>query len=282
MSRVAARDASFRSRVAFDRLAHEYDSIAAGEVFRRLRARTHRAFTRSLAPGSRLLEIGCGTGLDTAFLAGLGCQVVACDPSEEMVSRAMCRLARQGLGDRATVMPCGLHELPTYLDALAQTGPFDGVVSNFGALNCVADLAPLGRLAERYLRPHGQMILVLMSRVCAVEAAYFTVTGRKQLVARRRRDGAVSVPVAGVDVPTFFHRTAEVCRALGPGMRLVALEGIGVAIPPPYLEPRWLQLPPGVRRLISGVDGVLARWPGFNRIGDHILLRFRKRGHAHA
>ncbi|MGH7504215.1 MAG: hypothetical protein ACRELX_01120, partial [Longimicrobiales bacterium] len=47
---------------AFDRIAAEYDRLAAGEIFSLLRDRTHQAFARWFAPGSRVLEIGCGTG----------------------------------------------------------------------------------------------------------------------------------------------------------------------------------------------------------------------------
>jgi hypothetical protein len=30
------------------------------------------------------------------------------------------------------------------------------------------------------------------------------------------------------------------------------------------------------------VDALLAPWPPFNRIGDHVLLQFSKRGDRHA
>jgi ubiquinone/menaquinone biosynthesis C-methylase UbiE len=74
--------------LAFDRLAPEYDALANGEIFQLLRRRTHETFARRFRPGARVLEIGCGTGLDTAFLANAGVRVVACDPSEAMVGRS--------------------------------------------------------------------------------------------------------------------------------------------------------------------------------------------------
>jgi SAM-dependent methyltransferase len=252
--------------------------LTAGEIFRLLRRRTHSAFARQFPTPARLLEIGCGTGVDTMFLASRGSRVVACDPSEEMVSRSLRRLAREGLDDRATVLPCGLSDLATFLDALAEPAGFDGIVSNFGALNCVDNLAPLGALARRYLRPSGTMVLGLMSRVCAMEVLYFSITRRRDLAMRRQRSGAVPVPVAGVDVPTFYHRIADVRAALGPELTLQSVEGVGVAIPPPYLEPRWQQLPRAVRGLVSQLDGCIAAWPPFNRVGDHVLLVFVKRG----
>jgi ubiquinone/menaquinone biosynthesis C-methylase UbiE len=268
--------------LAFDRLAHDYDALAAGEIFQLLRRRTHNAFARRLTPASRVLEIGCGTGIDTTFLAASVKTIVACDPSEEMVSRSLRRLAHAGLESRATVLPCGLQDLASFLDALASPLGFDGIVSNFGALNCVEHLAPLGALARTYLRPGGVALLGLMGRSCAVEALYFTATRRAHLATRRRHTGAVAVPVAGIDVPTFYHRIADVRAAFGTDMVLQSIEGIGVAIPPPYLEPRWQQLPRPVRGLVTTLDSILSPLPPFNRVGDHVLLHFEKRGERSA
>jgi SAM-dependent methyltransferase len=268
--------------VAFDRLAPEYDGLAAGEIFQLLRRRTHATFARRFSPGARVLEIGCGTGLDTRFLAARGLRVVACDSSEEMVSRSLRRLEREGLQDRATVLPCSLQDLSVFLDALAEPAGFDGILSNFGALNCVEHLAPLGALTRRYLRPGGVVILGVMGRTCALESLYLTATGRSGPAGRRRGAGAVSVRIAGIDVPTFYHRISDFGAALGADMRLEAIEGIGVAIPPPYLEPRWQGIPKSLRVVVEHVDALLAPWPPFNRLGDHVMLEFRKRDDVHA
>ena len=279
--RAAPHDTRPAATQAFDRLAVNYDGLTNGEIFHLLRQRTHRAFARHLDKDARVLEIGCGTGLDTRYLAARCRHVVACDPSEEMATRAMRRLAHDGLEKRATVMPCGLQDVQSFLDALAPYEPFDGIVSNFGALNCVRHLSPLGAVVRRHLRAGGTVLLGVMTRVCAVEALYFTATRRPRLAARRLGPGAVQVPVAGIDVPTFYHRISEVRAALGNEVRLRALEGIGVVVPPPYLEPRWQGLPRSVRGAVAAIDGWLAPWPPFNRVGDHVLLWFTKDG-AHA
>jgi SAM-dependent methyltransferase len=229
-----------------------------------------------------VIEIGCGTGLDTCFLASNGVRVLACDPSEEMVSRTLRRLAYARCEDHATVLPCGLQDLAPYLDALAEPHGFDGIVSNFGALNCVEDLAPLGALAKQYVRPRGVVMLGLMARTCALEALYFLATRRPDMASRRRIEGAVPVSVAGVDVPTFYHRIAAVRTALGNDWSLAVVEGIGVAVPPPYLEPHWLSLPKSVREMVTRLDTWIAPWPPFNRVGDHVLLHFVKQSVAHA
>lgn len=279
MTAVAAGEAA---RTAFDRLSAEYDALAAGEIFRTLRERTHAVFARAFHRGCRVLEVGCGTGIDTAFLAGSGLDVLACDPAEGMVSVATRRLAQQGLADRATVLACGVADFAAYLDGMHDEPRFDGLVSNFGALNCVSDLGPVGAIAARHLRPGASIVLGLMGRSCAWEAAYFAITMRHPLVSRRRRSGPVPVPVAGVAVPTFYHRITDVRRALGAGVELISIAGVGVVVPPPYLEPRWRRLPALARRLCVSADRLVASWPPFNRMGDHVLLHFVKARGAHA
>jgi SAM-dependent methyltransferase len=261
---------------AFDRLAPQYDAIADGELFRIMREQTHKIFARWFRAGSRVLEIGCGTGLDTAFLVSQGARVVACDPSEEMVGRTLCRLASHGAAG-ANVMPCGLESVEMFLEALGEREPFDVILSNFGALNCVACLEALRSVVARVLRPGGAVLLGVMGRSCAMEAIYFTLTGRASLINRRRAFGAVSVPVAGVDVATYFHRTGDIAAALAPDLVLSAVTGIGVAIPPPYLERRWQTVPAFVRMPLTAIDSAIAPWPPFNRFGDHVLLQFVKR-----
>lgn len=272
----SAERAAAISREAFDRLAPSYDQLTSGETFQLQRRQTHAALARWIRCGFRVLEIGCGTGVDTEFLARLGARVIACDPSEEMLSRTKRRLAVAGLGDRAGVLSCGLEEVPHFLDALDHAEGFDAVVSNFGALNCAPSLAALGVVGRRHLRPGGAMAIGLIGRTCLWETLYFTARGDRVRAARRRSPNA-AVPVAGIDVPTFYHRTADVAAVLGDAFTRAATIGIGVMVPPPYLEPRWQQLPPALRRAMAGVDRMAGSWPLLNQLGDHTLSRWVKR-----
>jgi ubiquinone/menaquinone biosynthesis C-methylase UbiE len=266
--------------VAFDRLAPDYDTLAGGDAFLHQRQQTHAAFRKWLRPGCRVLEIGCGTGADTELFAYLGLRIVACDPSEEMVIRTKRRIAAADIGDRVGILACGLQDLPVFLDTLDRAEGFDAIVSNFGAINCVECLEPLGVVTRRHLRPGGAVILNVMGRACAWEALYFAATGRVAMAKRRRRPG-VKVPVAGVEVPTFYHRIADVRASLGDDFSLDAVVGIGVMVPPPYLETRWQQVPPVIRRFTAQLDRVVSPWPGVNRLGDHLLMRWVKRRQAH-
>lgn len=268
------------ARLAFDRLAPSYDAIASGDAFQWQRKQTHAAFARWIRPGLRVLEIGCGTGADTEFLAKLGARVVACDPSEEMLSRTTRRLANAGVGDRVGILSCGLQDLPQYLDALDHAEGFDAVVSNFGALNCVPSLDALGVIGQRHLRAGGAMAIGVMGRSCLWETLYFTARGDRARARRRHAEGVV-VPVAGIDVDTFYHRTGDIGAALGEDFYCDAMIGIGVMVPPPYLEPRWQRVPPLLRRIAASVDRVAGSWPLINQLGDHTLTRWVKQRDHH-
>ena len=279
-SPVLSRTKMDAATLAFDRLAPSYDALVSGDAFQHQRAQTHAALRRWIKPAARVMEIGCGTGADTLFLARLGARIVACDPSEEMLSRTRRRLAIAGVGDRVGTLLCGLQDLPRFLDALDHGEGFDAIVSNFGALNCAPSLDPLGIVACRHLRPGGAVILGLIGRTCLWETAYFIARGERAKAARRRLP-TVAVPVAGVDVPTFYHRRGDVHACLGEAFRLDGAIGIGVAVPPPFLESRWQQVPALIRRAAAGIDRMAAAWPLLNQLGDHTLTRWVKSAVAH-
>ncbi|HNW45651.1 MAG TPA: class I SAM-dependent methyltransferase [Elusimicrobiales bacterium] len=63
-----------------DQLAAQYTMAEAGPF--------HLLLRRWLPPGGRVLEIGCGIGRESVFMAALGCKVVATDACEKMLTHA--------------------------------------------------------------------------------------------------------------------------------------------------------------------------------------------------
>jgi hypothetical protein len=82
--------------------------------------------------------------------------------------------------------------------------------------------------------------------------------------------------VAGVDVPTFYHRRRDLHACLGEAFTLDGAIGIGVMVPPPYLEPHWQHVPLAIRRAAAGIDRLAGSWPLVNHLGDHTLTRWVK------
>lgn len=274
-----ARDAALSPAIrAFDRLAPRYNEVCQGEILSWMRDQVHAALARSFPPGSRLLEIGCGAGIDTLFLAARGIEVVASDPSAGMLEAAQSSLRAVPARARVRLMRCGLEELDERL-AVDGGAParFDGIFSNFGALNCVERLDGLARLAATRLRPGGRLLLCLMGRLCAWEIAYFLVRGRPRTSLRRLGAAPVMIGVEGIQVPTFYHRPGRVMAALGSGFALRQLRGLPVLVPPPYLEARWLEWPDAVRRALAALEVRTAHRFPLNRAGDHFLMEIARR-----
>jgi hypothetical protein len=63
-------------------------------------------------------------------------------------------------------------------------------------------------------------------------------------------------------------------RLFAPEFRLVRLKGIGVTVPPSYLEPLARRFPRVLKTLV-GVDRLLSSLPVIRGVADHILLEFQ-------
>src|SRR5580765_7266850 len=90
------------TRLAFDRVARDYDGpLGNNEIVQLMRRELWREVSRRLPPPARLLDLGCGTGLDASHFAKRGYDVVAADWSPSMVDRARDRFLQDGVDGRA-------------------------------------------------------------------------------------------------------------------------------------------------------------------------------------
>ncbi len=131
---------------AYDRWAVSYD--AERNATRDLDAAVMRRAPLAIA-GRDVLELGCGTGKNTAWLAERARAVVALDFSAGMLARARDRVAAA----HVWFIRHDVREPWPVPDAAV-----DVVVGNL-ILEHVEDLAPVYREAGRVLRPGGQLFL---------------------------------------------------------------------------------------------------------------------------
>src|SRR5436309_15996475 len=86
MTTIEARDSVVEASLAYDEFATRYDGLLTEN---RINAYMRREMTRTLLstfePGSRLVELGCGTGDEGIPLARSGCRVMARDPAAHRV-----------------------------------------------------------------------------------------------------------------------------------------------------------------------------------------------------
>jgi ubiquinone/menaquinone biosynthesis C-methylase UbiE len=257
--------------LAFDSLAEHYDDIFTSSLI----GRAQRNVVWSVAAetfraGDSILELNCGTGEDTFFIARMGASVIACDASERMIAVAQERHVAEGLPSSVQ-----FQVLPTERIAeAAPSGPFDGVFSNFSGLNCVADIGEVARQLSAMVKPGAPMLLCLSTRVCLWETLWFLSRGELRKALRRWK-GHAAATLGGFDVDVQYPTVRSLRQSLSPFFVLRGWTGVGVAVPPSYLEHLARRFPSTLHWL-SWIDERISAWPGFRGIGDHVLLRFER------
>jgi len=257
--------------LAFDRMAAGYDSLFTfSAIGMSQREVVWRRALAVFAKGSRVLELNCGTGQDALFLAKAGMMVTACDASLGMIEQARHKMAVEAPGARVEFLPLRTEEIRTLPQALR----FDGVFSNFSGLNCVGDLKSVARQLSARLTPGAPLLLCLSTRYCLWEIAYFLLHGNPHKAFRRWK-GVSQARFDGLEFPVYYPRVAQLRSAFEPVFRIVSVTGIGVAVPPSYVE-SWMASHPRLLKLLEAIDETVRTWPGLRVLGDHMLLHLEK------
>jgi SAM-dependent methyltransferase len=276
-SNAAPRDSTLPhlsdTRDAFDSVAADYDgSRGNNDLIQDMRTEMWRWLSCTFAPGERLIDLGCGTGLDATHLAAMGYDVTATDWSPQMVQRTAERAAVQQLTEHVRALNVGAHEL----HRLEGLGAFNGAYSNLGPLNCVPDLADVSRECARLLKPGGALVFTVIGRYCPWEFAYYARRGRWARAKVRFARNVVPVGMNNHTIWTHYYTPREFYRAFEPQFSLEHYRGLCVFAPPPYLTGVRQKHPRLYSRLWS-LDRVVAGLPGIRTMGDHFLIVMKKK-----
>lgn len=258
---------------AFDAHAQHYDEIVEPNVLLQgMREALWREVQRRVPAPGRLLDVGCGTGIDAEHFAQLGYRVTATDASGEMVTRTQKRLSQKGALERVEALELGAHEL----DGLAGK-PFDAIYSDLGPLNCVPDLRGFARICAAHVKPYGYLILSVMGRVCPWEILYFALRGEPEEAKRRFPRELVAVKLEDDVVWTRYYAPREFFGFFAEYFELVTYHALNVVLPPPYLI-RWYKRAGMLAGAAAWIDSRAAGLPMVRDMGDHFLMTLRKRG----
>jgi 2-polyprenyl-3-methyl-5-hydroxy-6-metoxy-1,4-benzoquinol methylase len=257
--------------LAFDSLAEHYDDIFTSSLIGR--AQRHAVWSvagETFRNGDSILELNCGTGEDAFFLARLGASVLAYDASERMIA-----VAKHRHGAEAPTSPVRFEVLPTErITEASPLGPFDEVFSNFSGLNCVANIDDVARQLSAMVKPGAPMLLCLSTRVCLWETLWFLSRGELRKAFRRWK-GHAAATLGGFDVEVQYPTVRSLRKSFSPFFVLRGWTGVGIAVPPSYLE-HLARRHPGILHWLGTIDERISAWPGFRGIGDHVLLRFER------
>lgn len=195
------------ARAAYDAIAAGYDGAVAPSAW--VRERLWERLDALFPPGSRVLDVTAGTGLDVLHLVERGVHVTACDVSPGMLA---C------LSVKAPSVPVFVADLQ-HLDL---NGPFDGLISTFAGLNAAADLSGFALAAARLVRPGGALFLHVLNPF--------------------RKGRSLTVKIAGVDVPHRLWSPRELARFFAADFSVSRLAGQGILRPvddPGQSRNRW-------------------------------------------
>jgi SAM-dependent methyltransferase len=257
----------------FDNVADDYDRhITGNRINLLLRNRSLSLLRERLAGCARILEIGCGSGMETLPLLEEGHEVTAVDISARMLGTVRRKAEAARVGGRLTTREMAARDL----GRLAEEGAgFDAAFSTYGALNCEPDLSGIPAALGRLLPPGAPFITAVYNRWCLFELAGYSLRLRPGRALGRRRN-PVPVGASRFCVDVYAHSVADVERLFDPFFRLERLEAVPVLLPPSDLVGYADRFDRHFDRLAAWDAALGRRWP-LNHLGDHFLMSWVRR-----
>jgi SAM-dependent methyltransferase len=250
--------------VPFDDMAGAYDAAFTDtKVGRALRKIVWSRLEQVFRAPQRILELGCGTGEDAVQLASRGVRVVATDCSSQMLGVARRKAAVGNCQSLVEFRCVAMEDIASF----PEEDVFDGVLSNFGAVNCVKDLRQLVADVAARLAPGAPLLWVIMGRHAPWEWLWFLLKGRWGTAWRRLRPGGVEWRGMTISYPTPRQMRA----LLQPHFAIVRVAPLGVVLPPSYAS-AWLNRSPAAAKLLTRWEmwaqqlALLASW------SDHFIV----------
>lgn len=247
---------------AFDAIAPTYDATFTHRTLA-LWLREAVQVRLPFVPGDHLLELGCGTGEDALWLVAQGMTVTATDISGEMLAAA-----RRKADNISRIY---FAQLDMNDPAGFETTVFDGIFSNFGAVNCVEDRRALANWLAARIKPGGIVALVVMNPLCPWEIVWHLAQGKPRVAFRRLQRGGEAHAGAGGIIRVWYPAPQTLIREFAPVFRHQRTVGIGALLPPSYLDHLVERHP----RIFARVAALDRRWGGLlpcRWFNDHYLI----------
>jgi SAM-dependent methyltransferase len=253
----------------FDEMAATYDtSFTRTAVGKALRAMVWSRLSNTFRVAHRILELGCGTGEDALWLGRNGIEVVATDASAQMIDVARQKLCHEKNTARVVFRCLPMENLAMLTDEPA----FDGVFSNFGAVNCAADLPTLIAEVASRLVPGARLVWVVMGRHVPWEWLWYIFRGEPAKAMRRySRQGA---EWRGIRVA--YPTPKQMAALLMPYFEVVRVSPLGWALPPTYAS-GWVDRSPRALAALTRLEALAHRWPMLAASADHYILEAQVR-----
>lgn len=275
----AARDPNDRLRAEFDAVASRYSGAIAENPFAaRLRRRSLSHLLPLFEARDPILELGCGSGIETVELLRAGHRVTAVDISPQMLREVHRKAHQLGIEGGLTTWEGRITQLEELGKAIGE-GTFAGAFSTFGALNLEPDLGPVRKGLALVLALGAPFFAGVLNRHALAPVAYALASRRPGEALHRLRypipaEGTV-FPIAVF--PTTRRRFAQLFR---PEFELEAAEGASVLGPPDDLPRLRREIRAGALRTLGKWDERLCRTRTGTELAEWQFLTFRRVGPA--
>jgi hypothetical protein len=187
----------------------------------------------------------------------------------------MIQIASKRLRIEAPNAQVQFNLLPTErLRELRSADTFDGAFSNFSGLNCVSDLTQAANDLASLLSTNAALVICLSTRFCLWEMIWFLLHGNVRK-AFRRCSGHTTATVGDFAVDVYYPTVRKLQQLFAPSFVMRSCKGVGVVVPPSYVE-TWMSSRPKLLRMLCAIDRIVSSLPGFRVLGDHMVLHFER------
>lgn len=256
---------------AFSRQSPIFDDVYENNgITLWMRNRVRNEVLQHIKPGSKMLELNCGTGIDSVFFARKGFDVLATDNAPGMLEKLNQKIDTLGLQQNLAAQRVSFNNLE-----VLKGNKFDYIFSNFGGLNCTNNLEKVLQDVDNLLNPGGYFSFAIMPVICPWELITIFKGYFKTAFRRLKRNGT-SAHLEGVYFDCYYHNPGKVMRTMGDQYNLVSLKGLAITVPPPFIE-FFIERHPRLFKILERIDNLIWDKYPFNHTCDHYLITMQKK-----
>lgn len=234
-----------------------------------MRNRVRNEILLRISDNDRILELNCGTGIDSIFFAKKGYNILATDNADGMLKELKQKAESLQLNNKLSIKKISFNEL----DKLNE-GKFDYVFSNFGGLNCTDKLYEVIEGIDAVLKPGGHFTLVIMPTVCPWEMSTI-FKGYFKTAFRRFKKGGAKAHLENVHFQCYYYDPDYIIKHAGSNYQLESLKGLCITVPPPYIE-HFKERHNKLFTTLEKIENRLWNIKPFNRWCDHYMITMKK------
>ena len=251
----------------FGALADEYDEMRfTNKSVQIMREKFYELVTSVVKPGSDILEINCGSGIDAAYFAGKGYNVLATDISDKMLLNA----EEKNINKNIEFMKLNFIELHKI-----QNRKFDLVYSNLGGLNCTDELKKISADIYNLLNDEGYFIAAVMPNFFLWEFLLF-IKGEFARALRRISKDWIEANVGGEKIKVKYYSPKRFKKYFTNEFSFVKTKALRIFAPPPPAG-HFYSKHPSFSKLLDKIDLFLENFYFASFACDYYIIVFKKK-----